>query len=131
MTPTSDKACTPGTASKGRMNTFFHLTVLNALTIAEGTVLIITATYGFNILSVASLVLMFAISIGYSMWYWLARPAKVPVNAFLSEMSSYMTLYMLIVLALQPESPYWALTAVLCMIGTFVVYFAKQGTSDC
>lgn len=108
-----------------RLYAFFNSKVINSMMlIMEFFILLIPC---FNdvmvpiICGAASLLLI----IGYTVWLFVKKPAKITVNKWLSEISSLYTIYFLIVIAMDKFSIWWDIFAVLIFISIFFISLIK------
>lgn len=69
-----------------------------------------------------------ALFAGYSVWLWRARPRRVIVNRWLSDMSGWFVIYFLIVSAISDASVWWHIFP--CVAAAVALLIALTGRGD-
>ncbi len=90
-----------------RLYAFFNSQVLNALYLV-GLLLLLPIGY------LQSLLLpticgapAFALFIGYSLWLWIKKPKQIVINTWLSNMTTWYTIYFLAVSLMKSPGEWW------------------------
>lgn len=69
--------------------------------------------------------LLFAIALCYTLWFWIRKPASIPVCGWLSDVSAAYALYFLIVCGIKSDRFWWNMFALVAAIAVFVIYLVK------
>lgn len=108
-----------------RLYAFFNSNVLNALIIVLSISLL---QFGYiksieipTVFSTIAIILF----IGYTLWFLIKRPAQIVINRWLSNIDSWFTLYLLIILALNPENQWWYIAPAVCAIIVLFINLIK------
>ena len=110
-----------------RLFAFFKSKVLNALMIVVFINLLLIGCVQSMLIPVicASLAMLFFT--GYTLWLWIKKPQRVIINNWLSNLSSGLTLYYLIIIALEAPNQWWFITpAVFASVVLLISLFGWQ-----
>jgi len=108
-----------------RLYAFYKSKVLNALMIVVIVSLLMTGYTRELKLPVVSATVALCFFIGYSLWFWIKKPARVIINNWLSDMSALFTLYFLIVAAINSNNPWWYGFPVICAVCILFICMVK------
>lgn len=113
-----------------RLYAFYESQTLNTLLILTFLLLIITDATQANIVPLIGAASTLFLGIGYSLWFWIKKPATERINPFLSNASSIITLVSLLIITLQPASiiPFVLLVVAAIIIG-FITLIRKDATT--
>lgn len=104
-----------------RLHAFYNSKVLNSLMIVVIASLLSAGYTNTFLMPVVCASVALGLFIGYSLWLWIKKPQRVVVNGWLSEMNGLLTLYFLIICALDSGSPWWYVLPSVCAIGVFFI----------
>lgn len=90
-----------------RLYAFYQSKVLNALMIVVIISLLLMAYTESMLLPVICGSLAFLLFIGYSLWLWIKKPKSIIINKQLSDLKSILTLYVLIIVAMDASNQWW------------------------
>ena len=106
-----------------RLYAFFHNKAMSTLVIFLSSVLPLLRIVSPNEPFVASIALAFALMLGYSCWFWIAKPAAVIVNRWLANLSSCFAIYMMAVVAMNTDNLLWISFPLVCAV--IVIFVAS------
>lgn len=69
--------------------------------------------------------LLFAIALGYMLWFWIRKPSSIPVCGWLSDVSVVYLVYFLIVCGIKSDRFWWNMFALVAAIAVFGIYLVK------
>lgn len=95
-----------------RLYAFYQSKVLNALMIVVIISLLLMAYTESMLLPVICGSLAFLFFIGYSLWLWIKKPKSIIINKQLSDLKSILTLYVLIIVAMDASNQWWYITPI-------------------
>lgn len=99
-----------------RLYAFQESKALNSLMITVVTSLLLMAYTQSMLLPVICGVIALACFIGYTVWLWTDKPQKIVINKWLSGMNGWLTLYFLIIMAMDAPDKWWYITPI-CFAG--------------
>lgn len=108
-----------------RLYAFYNSKVLNALTVVGVVALLQIGLLRDLLLPVVCGGTAFALFLGYSIWFWIKKPARVVINPWMSDISIWFTLYFLVVAALRAESSWWYLFPVVAAVMMLFIELVK------
>lgn len=110
-----------------RLYAFYNSKVLNALMIVVITGLLFMDYSGKMLLPImcSSIALLFFIC--YSVWLWIRKPQQITINNLLSDMTSYLTLYFLIITTLKLNNQWWYIVPI---VSSVIILFISLVKSD-
>ena len=104
-----------------RLYAFYKSKVLNALMIVIELSLLLIPICQDLLLPVGCASVAFAMFIGYALWIWIRKPARVVINKWLSGIGMCFTLYFLCVVALKSDNQWWYVFAFVCGVVTLFI----------
>ena len=112
-----------------RLHAFYHSKMLNILMIVLVNALLIMdwfilSGYDWMLPAICSAVIL-VLSAGYAIWLWVRKPRTVVINSWLYEMSGYLTLYFLAVVAMKASNQWWYIFPVVCSIVMLIISIVK------
>lgn len=112
-----------------RLHAFYQSKVLNALMIVLIDALLILDWFmmsGYDwILPVICSAVAFVLFVGYSIWLWVWKPRTIVIDSRLSDMSWYLTLYFLAVVAMKASNRWWYIFPIVCSVVMFIMSLVK------
>ncbi len=90
-----------------RLYAFYNSKVLNALYIIGVVSLLQIGYLQSLIVPVVCSSVSFTLFIGYSLWLWIKKPARLVINAWMSNLTFWFTLYFLAVAAMKATALWW------------------------
>ncbi|MDE7411731.1 MAG: hypothetical protein K2M94_06805 [Paramuribaculum sp.] len=99
-----------------RLSAFYRSKVLNALMMVIIVSLMLVRLYDTLVLPAVCGTVALLLFIGYSAWLWIKKPAKIVVNDVLSDLSGYLTLYWLIIMAMDSANQWWYIFPIVCSV---------------
>lgn len=112
-----------------RLDAFYRSKVLNSL-LTVFMIGLMLCEYDEGVCPVMLLVTVLALVlfVGYSLWFWIKKPSRVVVKDFISEVSSPMACYVLIVMAISAENFVWYLLPPIA--GVVMMFVSMLRNSD-
>ncbi len=104
-----------------RLYAFFQNKAMNSIFIVLEISLLLTGCCNSLLLPLSAASVCFLFAIVYTLWFWIKRPQKVVINIWLSDMSTYMTLYFLIVAAMKNANELWYVFPAIIGIGILFI----------
>lgn len=104
-----------------RLHAFFQSKVMNSMFIILEISLLLTGCCNTLLLPLSAASVSFLLTLIYALWFWIKRPQKVVINSWLSDMSTYMTLYLLIVAAMKTTNELWYVIPAIIGIGILFI----------
>lgn len=59
--------------------------------------------------------------VGYSLWFWIAKPKKIVVNNWLDTSNTICSIYLLAIIALHAQSEWWYIGGLIAMISILFI----------
>lgn len=109
-----------------RLYAFYESKVLNAMGIITIVSLLCIKAFDTLLLPVLCASVAAVAAIGYSAWLWIAKPDKIVINSWLSDMSGSLTLYSLIVSAMDTDNKWWFYFPILCSVAILFVSLVRN-----
>lgn len=113
-----------------RLYAFQNSKVLNLLMIILVVFLLIADATESLLLPVVCGMVALLCFIGYSIWLWICKPQVIIINTKLSEISGLLTLYFLIIVAINPDNIWWFIIPVAVTILSIFVTMLKNNDSE-
>ena len=107
---------------------FYRSKVLNAMMIVVIVSLLLMMCTQSMVLPVlcGSVALLFFI--GYSLWLWIKKPGSIVINDRLSDINGLYTLYILIIVAINPTDKWWFIIPIVCAV--FILFLELVNSKD-
>lgn len=109
-----------------RLYAFYQSKVLNALMVLLICSLFLMYYTGMMLLPILCGTLALLFFIGYSLWLWIWKPARVVINGFLSDYTGYLILYFLIVGAIKTPNQWLSIFPVVISVVMFFIVMVKN-----
>lgn len=109
-----------------RLDAFYNDKVVNTMMTVTLISLMTTGCTTTLTMPLCCASLAFALAVGYSIWFWTKKPAKVVINRWLSDMNGLLTLYFLITAAMDGKSEWWYIFPALCGIVMLFVAITRD-----
>lgn len=90
-----------------RLHAFYSSKVLNGLMIVIVVSLLLMGYTQSMVLPVICGAIALSFFIGYSLWLWIKKPKSIIINNRLSNVSGVVTLYFLIIIAIDATNEWW------------------------
>lgn len=109
-----------------RLYAFYHSKVLNALMIVCVVMLLQIPYLNSFLMPVVCATTALALFISYSLWLWIKKPDRVVLNKWISNLGSWFTIYFLVVVTMNPQSPWWYIFPAVAAICALFISMVKS-----
>lgn len=109
-----------------RLYAFFESKVLNALMITIVTCIFLMAYTQSMLLPVICSSIALIGFIGYTLWIWLKKPQRIPINKWLSGINGCFTLYFIIIMPMDAPNKWWYITPICFSVCTLCISLIRN-----
>lgn len=108
-----------------RLYAFYQSKVLNSLMIVVFISLIMAAYMNAITLPAVCAALAFILAVGYALWIWIKKPARIVINNLLSTASSIFTFYFIILGFILPDNAWWYCLPAIAAVALMFICMVK------